>query len=93
MIKQPKGLISILLDVNAEFSERDDAAMDLCSFDEPEVEEALLKIVLDRDEYEILVDSAGESLREIWNRKGYFNNELVIKMHPSAKSYFTPSVN
>ena len=88
MIKQPKGLISVLLDVNAEFSERDDAAMDLCSFNEPEVEEALLKIVLDHGEYEILVDSAGESLKEIWDRKGYVNNELARKMHPSAKSHF-----
>jgi hypothetical protein len=83
-----EGLISVLLDTTAQFADRDDAAMDLGSFDEPEVENALLKIILNHNEDEVLVDSAGESLKEIWQRKGQIKEDLVKKMHPAARSYF-----
>ncbi len=36
-MKQPQGLIEILLDVTASEADRDDAAMDLAVYDEPEV--------------------------------------------------------
>ena len=41
-MKQPQGLIEVLLDVTAAEADRDDAAMDLAAYDEPEVEDALI---------------------------------------------------
>lgn len=87
-VAQPAGLIAVLLDVAAEFGDRDDAAMDLAAFDEPAAEEALLKIVLDPSEDEELVDSAGESLHEIWTRKGKHDASAVARMHPAARKHF-----
>jgi hypothetical protein len=40
VVKQPQGLIEVLLDVTAAEADRDDAAMDLAAYDEPEVEDA-----------------------------------------------------
>lgn len=88
MKNQPEGLISVLLDLKSEFGDRDDAAMDLGSYDEPEAEDALIKIVLNHTEDEDLVDSAGESLKEIWQRKGQIKKDLIEKMHPAAKKFF-----
>jgi hypothetical protein len=86
--KQPEGLISVLLDRNAEFGDRGDAAIDLGAFDEPAAEEALLKVVLTQTEDEDIADSAGDSLREIWNRKGKYDAALVAQMHPAARKFF-----
>ena len=36
VMKQPQGLIEVLLDVTASEADRDDAAMDLAAYDEPE---------------------------------------------------------
>lgn len=41
-MKQPKGLIEVLLDVTAAEVDRDDAGMDLAAYDEPKVEDALI---------------------------------------------------
>lgn len=88
---QPTGLISALLDRRAEHGDRDDAAMDLGAYDEPEVEQALITIVTDLNEDEGIADAAAESLSEIWNRKDTSRPELVSKMHPAAKIYFCDS--
>lgn len=69
-LKQPQGLISVLLDRNAEFGDRDDAAMDLGMYDEEEAELALLAVASDSHTDPLLADSCGESLAEIWCRKG-----------------------
>jgi hypothetical protein len=87
-VDQPKGLIDVLLDQSAPLGDRDDAAMDLHVYDEPEVEEALLSVVLNHTEEEMLADSAGESLGEIWRRKGKYDLNLVAKMHVAAQVYF-----
>lgn len=86
--KQPEGLISVLLDRSAEHGDRDDAAMDLGAYDEPEAEEALLKVVLDPTEEEEIADSAGESLWQIWERKGKRDAAAVARMHPAARKFF-----
>jgi hypothetical protein len=86
--KQPEGLISVLLNRSAPGGDRDDAAMDLEYYDEPEVEEALLSVVLDHADEEIVIDSAGESLYQLWERKGKHNAALVASMHPSAQKFF-----
>ena len=46
-MQQPHGLIEVLLDVMASEADRDDAAMDLAAYDEPEVEEALIRMGAD----------------------------------------------
>ena len=89
-VKQPDGLISVLLDTNAEFGDRDDAAMDPGEYDDPAVEEALLKVVLSQDEDEDIADRAGESLWEIWTRKGKNDPNTVALMHPAARKLFDP---
>ena len=86
--RQPEGLIGVLLDPSARLDERDDAAMDLAKFDEPSVEEALLQVVLNHSEDELVADSAGESLRNIWDRKLKYVEPLVAQMHPAARRLF-----
>ena len=41
-MKEPQGLIEVLLDVKASEADRDDAAIDLAAYDEPAVEDALI---------------------------------------------------
>jgi HEAT repeat protein len=72
----------------AEFGDRHDAAMDLGEYDEPEAEEALLQIVLADDQDEDLADAAGESLWQIWGRKGKHDIDLAARMHPEARKFF-----
>ena len=79
--KQPAGLIQVLLDPNAEFGDRDDAAMDLGAFDEIEVEKALAEVACDAAK-EALADSCGESLAEIWCRRGHVTQDILIKLTP-----------
>ena len=88
LVEQPAGLISVLLDKSAAFGDRDDAAMDLGSFENPEAVNALLKIVQDLTEDEDLIDSAAESLMEIWSKSGQKNPDLIKRMHPIARRYF-----
>lgn len=83
-IKQPEGLIKVLLNINAEFGDRDDAAMDLGGFDEIEVEQALAKIACDSNVDEGLADSCGESLAEIWCRQSRLNEKVFLALTPAA---------
>ncbi len=92
--KQVKSLpsdtmIKLLLDKSGDLGTRDDMAMDLSAFDLQRVEDALIKIVNDYSEEEMLIDSAGESLFVIWTRnKKKPTKESLNKMHPSARKYF-----
>ena len=79
--QQPDGLVSVLKNKSAEYGDRDDAAMDLGSYDGPEVESALLNVLLDETEDEGLVETAAESLSEVWTRKNFESEALV---HTSA---------
>ncbi len=83
--KRPEGLVSVLLDRSAGHGER---AMDLGACDEPEAEEALLKVALDPTEGEGIADSAGESPWRIWERKGKRDAAAVARMHPAARKSF-----
>jgi hypothetical protein len=82
---QPAGLIQILLDGEAEFGARDDAAMCLGAFDENAAEDALARIACDEAADEDLVDSCGESLAEIWCRKGRVNREIFVRLAPIGR--------
>jgi hypothetical protein len=86
--KQPAGLLGVLADRTAEFGDRHDAAMDLGAFDEPEVEVALLAVASDLSEDPDIADAVGESLHEVWHRKGKSEPRLVATMHPQARKFF-----
>ncbi|WP_457444064.1 hypothetical protein, partial [Roseateles sp. P5_E4] len=57
-------------------------------FDEPEVEAALLAIALNLTEDPDVADAAGESLSEIWRRKGSAPPATIANMHPAARKFF-----
>ncbi len=79
-MNQPEGLISVLLDENADESSRDDAAMDLSRFDEPEAEHALFLVASSPETSEMVCGSCGESLAEIWFRRSAVNFEYYQKL-------------
>ncbi len=82
-------MVAYLLDKSGDLGGRDDVAMDLSQFDLPEVEAALIEIATDQSEEEMVIDSAGESLWEIWQRQGRTPPpEVLAKMHPSARKFF-----
>jgi hypothetical protein len=83
-MKQPQGLIEVLLDVTAAEADRDDAAMDLAAFDEPEVEEALIRVGTDSSTPNSVAASCGESLAEIWIRKKTLNLEALKRLQGEA---------
>ena len=72
-MKQPAGLISVLLDKHAEFGDRDDAGMDLEFYDTPESISALLEIVEDPHADEDLRDTCKESLQGIYRNRAKAN--------------------
>jgi hypothetical protein len=64
-VKQPDGLISVLLNREAAFGDRHDAAMDLSEFAGKDVEAALQQIIADRTEHADLVEECEQSLQAI----------------------------
>ena len=85
-MQQPAGLISVLLDPNADVSSRDDAAMDLAAFDIQDVETALAIAACDLTVDEIIRVSCGESLAEIWLARGHVNTRVLSKLSDAAKA-------
>jgi hypothetical protein len=81
-VKQPDGLIHVLLNRNADLGDRDDAAMDLAAFDQPEVQHVLAQIALDMTTDATLAESCAESLAEIWCR----NDNLDLRVHKRISS-------
>ena len=83
-MKQPQGLIEVLLDVAAAEADRDDAAMDLAAYDEPEVEEALIRMGVDPSTPNSVAASCGEALAEIWIRKKTLNLDALKRLQGEA---------
>jgi hypothetical protein len=81
---QPGGLIRVLLDAGAAFGDRLDAAIDLGDFDEAEVEAVLTRLACDADTDDELLDACGESLADIWCRKGDIPREVVTRLTPTS---------
>jgi hypothetical protein len=77
VMKQPQGLIELLLDVTAAEADRDDAAMELAAYDAPEVEDALIQVGVDPSTPNSVAASCGESLAEIWIRKKTVNLDAL----------------
>ena len=80
VMQQPQGLIEVLLDVTASEADRDDAAMDLAAYDEPEVEEALIRMGADSSTPNSVAASCGEALAEIWIRKKTLNLDALKRL-------------
>lgn len=69
------GLIEVLLDPNAGADERDDAACDLGESDSDRALDALLCVGADADVDETILASCGESIGQIWVRRGLRDRE------------------
>ena len=84
-VAQPAGLISVLRDRTARLDERDDAALDLAQYDEPEALHALIRVASDQSDDELLLDSCGQSIAEIWARLGIVENAVLLALTPTAR--------
>lgn len=84
-MQQPRGLISVLLDEEAELGDRDDAAMDLGGYDEAEAEEALMSVACRPGTDPLLAETCGESLGEIWSRRVALNRDGLKRLARVAK--------
>lgn len=64
--------------------------MDLGLYDEPEVLDALIQTAMDVNEHDMILSSCGESIRDIWIRKGSYsaaviNEGMLNKLAPEAR--------
>ena len=84
-MKEIKFLIAILRDNEANVSEKDDAAMDLGNSDNPLAIQALIAKGQDTKEDDLVLNSCGESLAEIWIRNNNFDQNLYDILLPKAK--------
>jgi hypothetical protein len=85
-MRQPAGLISVLLNRNASVEERDDAAMDLAAYSDPDVEAALLCAARDPSTPAIVIDSCADSLAEMWIRRGGVPSLGLASLPPRARA-------
>lgn len=82
--KAVKCLCDVLLDVEANLADRDDAAMDLGEFNEDLALEVLCKVASNSSEDETLLASCGESAAQIWLRRGFCNVEVLKQFQQVA---------
>ena len=59
--------------------------MDLGRYDEPEALDALVVVASDSDEDPQLLDSCGESIAEIWARRGGIDGEVLARVRDEAR--------
>jgi hypothetical protein len=81
---QLDALIALLQDRSARVDERDDAAIDLGSTDDPRAASALFQVGSRPDENETVLASCGESLAQIAIRTGHFDPAWPDQLAPSA---------
>ena len=78
--------VRILLDTNSsDLSGRDDAAMYLADSDEPEAFSSLALVGSDLATPKVLAWSCGESLGEIWCRRGQVDHDVFMRLTPPAQ--------
>jgi HEAT repeat protein len=77
-------LIVLLKDRGAPIESRDDAAIDLGTFDDPRALAALLEVGADPREDEMIVGSCGESIGEMVVRTGVFDPRWTARLAPAA---------
>lgn len=78
-------LIKILFDATAREDERHDAIMDMSDYNDDRVLNALLLIGSDSNEDDVILDSAGESIAQIWFKRNKFDITAYNKLDPRAK--------
>ena len=87
-VAQPQGLISVLLDKTLDpDNDRDDAAMDLGAYDEPEALTALIQVASDPTEPHDLLEQCADSIYAIWRRRGGADQAMVARLAPPAREY------
>lgn len=79
------SLVKILLDRSLCVEIRDDAAMDLGEFDDIMAFSALVKVAIDTSEDEMLLSSCGDSIADIWRRRGEYELEIFDVLAAPAK--------
>jgi hypothetical protein len=84
-MQQPGGLIGVLLNREARLDERHDAAMDLAQHDEPAALDALIVVASDAAADPELLDSCGESIAEIWARRGCADAKVLARLRDEAR--------
>jgi hypothetical protein len=78
-------LIEILLDPTSSDSEKDDAVINLGNnFEDEETINLLIKVSNSMEFNEMIAASCGESLGQIWLRKGRINFEKLSRLKGSA---------
>ena len=60
--------------------------MDLREYDTPEVESALIAVSSDPATPDLVASSAGESLGEVWRRRGGVNAKVLASLRSDARS-------
>jgi hypothetical protein len=95
VFKRPQGppdplrMVACLLNKSNDLGTRDDCAMDLHEFDLPEAESALVTVASDASEEEMIIDSAGHSLWQLYKRHNRSVPPDVLRaLQPSAKKFF-----
>jgi hypothetical protein len=80
----PYSYIDKLLDRSRSWSIRDDYAVFMTDYDEPEVEVALFRVASDPTEEDDMAESCGESVAEIWCRKGTLKIDAIRQLKLAA---------
>jgi hypothetical protein len=80
-----RALIETMLNPAARIDERDDAAMDLSSHNDPRVLDALARVASDPSEHHLVVASAGESLAELWLANSTVDREVYGRLTDTAR--------
>ena len=88
-VEQPRGLISVLLDHNADSADRDYAAMDLGGYDDQAAFDALLSVATDPREDPDLQERCGESLAFLCLRRSDFDLATLPPLLPPAQAIFS----
>jgi hypothetical protein len=84
-VEQVRKLATILMDPTATITEKDDAAIDLGEFDEPEALTALITATQSEEIAEIVLASIGESIAQIWIRLDNFDSTLFNQLPREAQ--------
>jgi hypothetical protein len=79
----PYSYVDKLLDRSLGWAIRDDYAVFMIDYDEPEVD-ALFRVASDPTEDDDMAESCGESVAEIWCRKGTLKIDCIRQLKPAA---------
>jgi hypothetical protein len=85
MVANMELLINILCDKTAKEDERDDAAMDLGTFNDDRALNALLQVGSNNKENETILDSCGESIAQILITREEFREDILNQLSNPAK--------